>query len=1000
MDNYYKMLSSSISSYYHLVKVILNDYKIDDKNLERKLTSYIKSEKITGLELAIFELIVYLNPTKNYFKSELNMKYIINILKFMLKIKGDKNIVNKIINEEKSNNNISGQIEEIDGNNKIINDEIIIEDEKNYSKEIKADELFEICSIIFKDDNLFKILFDGSSNITNKEEYLEMILLFFPNKETDQIIKVIKTKLNSENKTILMDLFKYLFRAINLNNKFGFLFLKKVLLKFLEDKENFINSYKTIENEFEFENNSLRCKYCFKSPSFLIESENEKIIILKYKCGHTQTVELDKLKQIMEYKLKCNDCKKIILNCNKYSVCSKCKNIVCTYCIKKHFENCGTIFFIDIGEIDTKCVEHNEKYEYYCSLCDMNLCKYCMKEHFHVIKNEKDIGLNSEDIKEFIHMIKSNEKNNEIIVSAIENLIKENNYKNNFQFIYFVKKILGNNIQVESKLFDELFCDEFIKYYAYMINQINEGNYYYLNILNDFLDYYEGKKINEKYNSFLTSKSIKYSKNQRLIMKNNNNKFALLLKYFNILYDLQVQKQLFNNEVEIKKGIINIEENKILIKLISSSEAIYQKELLKLIDRSIAESIIVYLIEKYPNYFKKLDLNLNIYSDLEKYYKNNKEKLEEFKINNEKSIKLLMQSPQNNNTENNENTNKIIFEKPIKNNNGQINIKELNQTLEFLFYMREPGNLTAHPTNKTNVFINPNEHEKKIIDENFDLEKVKKNLGKFLENEYMKKYFITPIKPKILFDCLFDSKYKPLIELKKNEDANKAINNLINESIEKKDDEYSNMEKIFENYSERIKKLENIYSELKEIINIKNDNYKSIPKSKEKKHNPLNEFYKRLDNLFEKEEKAISFLNRLNNNEYETSITGESYVFVSKCLDYIIEKILPKINEKIELYRKEKEDFFNSIKEKEKIINFLNNFSKKSISLNEFEEEIIDIKKINEYVNKNNSDSEKIEIDLKKIRSNLGILVNKGIDWTSKKSCKLSTLLFLKQNNY
>ena len=187
---------------------------------------------------------------------------------------------------------------------------------------------------------------------------------------------------------------------------------------------------------------------------------------------------------------------------------------------------------------------------------------------------------------------------------------------------------------------------------------------------------------------------------------------------------------------------------------------------------------------------------------------------------------------------------------------------------------------------------------------------------------------------------------------------------------------------------------------MKEIINIKNDNYKSIAKSKEKKHNPLNEFYKRLDNLFEKEEKAISFLNRLNNNEYETSITGESYVFVSKCLDYIIEKILPKINEKIELYRKEKEDFFNSIKEKEKIINFLNNFSKKSISLNEFEEEIIDIKKINEYVNKNNSDSEKIEIDLKKIRSNLGILVNKGIDWTSKKSCKLSTLLFFKQNNY
>ena len=183
MDNYYKKLTSGISLYYNLVKLILNDYNIDDKNLEKKLISYIKLEKITGLQLAIFELILYLNPTKNYFKSELNMKYIMNILKFILKTKGNKNIVNKIENEEKSKNDISWQI-----------DEIIMEDEKNFSKEIKVDELFEICSTIFKEDNLFKILFDDVSIIKYKEEYLEMILLFFPNKEMEQIIKVIKTK--------------------------------------------------------------------------------------------------------------------------------------------------------------------------------------------------------------------------------------------------------------------------------------------------------------------------------------------------------------------------------------------------------------------------------------------------------------------------------------------------------------------------------------------------------------------------------------------------------------------------------------------------------------------------------------------------------------------------------------------------------------------------------------------------------------------------------------
>ena len=82
-----------------------------------------------------------------------------------------------------------------------------------------------------------------------------------------------------------------------------------------------------------------------------------------------------------------------------------------------------------------------------------------------------------------------------------------------------------------AKLFNELFGDEFIKYYKYMINQINEGNYYYLNILNDFINYYEGKKINEKYTNFLASKSIKYSKDQSMTMKKNNMKFSLLMKY-------------------------------------------------------------------------------------------------------------------------------------------------------------------------------------------------------------------------------------------------------------------------------------------------------------------------------------------------------------------------------------------------------------------------------------------------------------------------------------
>ena len=271
---------------------------------------------------------------------------------------------------------------------------------------------------------------------------------------------------------------------------------------------NFINSYKDIENEFLIENKSLRCKQCFKLPSFIIGQEPEKTINIKYKCKHIQLNESDNLKKIMDYNFKCNECEKFILKCYKNNICSNCKHIICTFCITKHFEKCGTIFFIEIDDIDSTCADHDEKYEYYCTLCDFNLCKYCMKEHYHEIQNEKNIDLNNEIINEFINIVNENKTNNGIIKTAIQNVIKENNYKSNFQFIHFMKKIVGIDINKNCKLFDELFDDEFNKYYEYIINQINEGNYYYLNVLNDFLNYYEGKKINEKYSTFLASKTI------------------------------------------------------------------------------------------------------------------------------------------------------------------------------------------------------------------------------------------------------------------------------------------------------------------------------------------------------------------------------------------------------------------------------------------------------------------------------------------------------------
>ena len=111
--------------------------------------------------------------------------------------------------------------------------------------------------------------------------------------------------------------------------------------------------------------------------------------------------------------------------------------------------------------------------------------------------------------------------------------------------------------------------------------------------------------------------------------------------------------------------------NQILMKNILFSETLYQKELLKLMDRSIAENIIVYLIEKFPKSFRKISLNLKIYNDIKNYYKNNNEKLAEFENKNSDKIKTI--------------------------------IKDISN-------IKEQGNFAAHPKESKPTITNDNKH--------------------------------------------------------------------------------------------------------------------------------------------------------------------------------------------------------------------------------------------------------------------------------------------------
>ena len=254
--------------------------------------------------------------------------------------------------------------------------------------------------------------------------------------------------------------------------------------------------------------------------------------------------------------------------------------------------------------------------------------------------------------------------------------------------------------------------------------------------------------------------------------------------------------------------------------------------------------------------------------------------------------------------------------------------------------MKNLGNFTAHPSNSNQTIMNPNNFQMKIPKNNDDINKVIEKMEKMLKEQSVQNNFILPIKPSLIFNCLFDSNFKSLIKCKNNEEMNEIIENILNESVVEKDD-IQKIVSIFVDYVEKIKILQDISKDLNQYNNI---NYQeNLQKS-----NSLKEFLERFEHLIMNEEKILSFLSRLNTNKYETSITGEKYAFFSYCLNYIIAKITPKLNKIINDRQKDKETLEKLIQSKEKIISFLTNLNKNMDTLKEYNEPIIDNHKINE----------------------------------------------------
>ena len=89
---------------------------------------------------------------------------------------------------------------------------------------INSEEIIQICKDAFETEKLIYMLFEDIMDISNKEQYLEMILLFVPDREIQQILKVIKKYLKDEDNKEIYESLEKIFKR----QKMDFDFLEEL----------------------------------------------------------------------------------------------------------------------------------------------------------------------------------------------------------------------------------------------------------------------------------------------------------------------------------------------------------------------------------------------------------------------------------------------------------------------------------------------------------------------------------------------------------------------------------------------------------------------------------------------------------------------------------------------------------------------------------------------------------------------------------------------------
>ena len=331
-------------------------------------------------------------------------------------------------------------------------------------------------------------------NINEEKQYLEFYFkIMMINQNIEDIIKGIKNILSIENNNI-----ENLLKNLNFKNPYANIIIRDLLneLIIIDIK---LNNTIILENVIKRLNKYYYLFHCPNCMGILYINISDRIYINCVKCNKILIKkDINELKNILNYKIKCVTCQnEIEIYGNNYK-CLQCNHFYCCNCAKNHEKTDINHLLISLYEVSFICEKHYELYLSFCAICKMNLCKVCKDIHIHKVDepqyelNKKLIEINKK--KKFDELTNTND-------FILAKLLYLNEFMNDFSYnntfiglsIWFME-IKNRKDYIKGKenifYFDNFFNKEFKNYYSTLISNISKGKSEYYKILLDIKNNY------------------------------------------------------------------------------------------------------------------------------------------------------------------------------------------------------------------------------------------------------------------------------------------------------------------------------------------------------------------------------------------------------------------------------------------------------------------------------------------------------------------------------